>query len=369
MKKAVFSFFTMRTSGDYSWWDDFPIAIGKCLKEKGIDHICFYRGYSDKSRYPKDIQNILLHKDIQNPFKVKQIVAPYAKRYDKVIFHHQTPSFLSGLWVFNRKFNRRYSWITTEHDSWSSTEFSSSKRLIRSVLRGMGFLPNIIIGCSRASDNRITNLYGSKGVGFIYNGINLQNIPEPKPLNDMPTKVLFVGRLEEYKGLWPLVNAFRTLEKTDNTKLTIVGNGPLYKSLSDFIAQHDLGKRIVMMGHSYNISELMLKHDFIVIPSTYEENCPITSLEAQAHYLPCIYSNSGGLPETQIQGKTGIMIEKNNPDAIINAIKYFQEDRSRFNQMRLDARTNSLNFSINKMAEKYCELYLKVFNDENIASI
>lgn len=369
MNKAVFSFFTMRTSGDYSWWDDFPIAIGKCLKDKGIDHLCFYRAYSEKSRYPKDARFMISHKEIQSPIKVKQIVEPHAKRYDKVIFHHHTPAFCSGLWVFNNKFNKRYTWITTEHDSWSSTEFSYLKRLVRSILRGMGFLPNIIVGCSEASKNRISNLYGSRNVSFIYNGINLHNISEPKPLNEIPAKALFVGRLEEYKGLWPLVNAFRILEKTDTTTLTIVGNGPLYKPLCDFIEQHNLGKRITMMGHSYNISELMLKHDFVIIPSAYEENCPITSLEAQAHYLPCIYTNSGGLPETQIQGKTGLMISKNSSEGIVNAIKVFQENRYCFNQMRIAARVNSLKFSIDKMAEKYSELYLKVFKNENSTSI
>jgi hypothetical protein len=52
MRRAVFSFFTFRTSGDYSWWDDFPRAISGILKEKEVDHLCFYRGHTSRSPYP-----------------------------------------------------------------------------------------------------------------------------------------------------------------------------------------------------------------------------------------------------------------------------------------------------------------------------
>jgi glycosyltransferase involved in cell wall biosynthesis len=361
MKKAVFSFITLRTSGDYSWWDEFPIAIGNRLNQEGIDHICYYRHYSANSKHPIENRYSISHKEIKDPVRLKRIISSITKKYDKVIFHHQTPSFRSGLWVFNNRFNKNYHWLTTEHDSWRNIRFSSLKRRARAILRNLGFLPDIIIGCSNASRNRLNNLYGQKNIYFIHNGINIPDMPEPAPLTKPPNRALFVGRLEEYKGLWPLLEAFKIMEHEIDINLTIAGSGPLYEPLQRYIKNHGLGSMITLLGHVSNISALMKNNHFIIIPSIYEESFSITSLEAQANYLPSIYTNSGGLPETQIDEKTGIMILKNNPEAIVKAIKFFQGDIDRFNQMRLNARQNSLNFTMDSMAENYCNLYLELF--------
>ncbi|MCK4463110.1 MAG: glycosyltransferase, partial [Candidatus Omnitrophica bacterium] len=143
--------------------------------------------------------------------------------------------------------------------------------------------------------------------------------------------------------------------------LSVAGTGSLYKPLLEYIAKNGLEKRIKLVGHLSNITKIMLDSHFIIIPTIYEENCPVTSLEAQAHYLPCIYTNSGGLPETQINHKTGIMVSKNRPLEIVDAIKYLQSDLDRFNKMCLDARENSLNFTMDKMAKNYSDLYLGLF--------
>jgi glycosyltransferase involved in cell wall biosynthesis len=360
MKKAVFSFITLRTSGDYSWWDEFPVEIGKRLKGEGVDHICFYRRYDDTSKHPLENRYTISHEDIKNPLRVRQMVNPIAEKYDKVIFHHQTPSFRSGLWVLNTRFSKKYHWVTTEHDSWENVIFSPIKRNIRVALRELGFLPSVIIGGSNAAKNRIAKLYGPKNVHLIYNGINIPDIPTPAPLQSAPTKALFVGRLEEYKGLWPLVEAFKKIGKI-NLTLTIAGNGPLYTPFQKYIEDNRLGSKIKLLGHISNMSELMQGHHFIIIPSLYEESFCLVSVEAQAHYLPSIYTNSGGLPETQIEGRTGIMVPKNSPEDIVKAIKFFQEDIGRFNQMRLNASQNALNFTMDKMAENYCKLYLRLF--------
>jgi len=56
------------------------------------------------------------------------------------------------------------------------------------------------------------------------------------------------------------------------------------------------------------------------------------------------------------------MVPKGDPGKIVEAIQYFQQDIDNFNRMRLAARQNSLNFTMEKMASSYAGLYMKIFN-------
>lgn len=362
MKKAVFSFFPYHTSGNtFSWWDGFPKRIGMHLERKGITHIPFYRDYADASEYPDFQRHTATKEQIRSPIWAWQNLRQYAREFDKVVFHAHKCSLFNGLWVFNNNFNRSFHCIATDHNMWPSVKISKLKSRIRQLLRSFGLLPEIILGCSKASKRRLKNIYGCKNVSYIYNGTDIPEVRPPKPLESPPNKALFVGRLEDYKGLWPLVKAFELMKGDASATLSIAGTGSLYKPLLEYIAKNGLEKRIKLVGHLSNITKIMLDSHFIIIPTIYEENCPVTSLEAQAHYLPCIYTNSGGLPETQINHKTGIMVSKNRPLEIVDAIKYLQSDLDRFNKMCLDARENSLNFTMDKMAKNYSDLYLGLF--------
>ena len=81
--------------------------------------------------------------------------------------------------------------------------------------------------------------------------------------------------------------------------------------------------------------------------------------------MPCIYTSSGGLPETHVEGRTGIRIHKDDPLAIIEAIRFLQVDPERYYTMRLAARKNAMNFTLERMAEDYVKLYTELFNNWN----
>ncbi len=359
MRKAVFSFFTIHTSGVFPGWDNRAIATGKYLREKNIDHISFYRDYSENSQFPANERHKISHDEMKNIFTIKKKIGTLIKKYDKIIFHQHAQLFPCGLWVFNNMFNKKFHWILTDHDSWYEIDFSTLKKAIRVLARNFGFLPEIILGCSEASKRRLQQLYGRKNIDFIYNGAEIPDIPAPKRLLSKPTKALFVGRLEKYKGVWPLVKAVEIMRKKKiDISLTVVGDGSISDQLREYINKNNLNNFINLAGYSYNVAKFYSKNHFILIPSIYEDNCPMVSLESQAYYLPCIYTNSGGLPETQINQKTGIMVPKNSPEKIVEAIQFFQNDINSFNQMRLAARENSLKFNIDKMAKNYVNLYL-----------
>ena len=74
-----------------------------------------------------------------------------------------------------------------------------------------------------------------------------------------------------------------------------------------------------------------------------EEDFGIIVVEAMACGIPVIALNKGGTSESVLNGKTGILFNKQNPVSIIEAIKEFEELKSSFNRQVI--REYSLKFS------------------------
>jgi glycosyltransferase involved in cell wall biosynthesis len=367
-KRAVLEFFNSHKSGIFSSWDIRALMLEKLLEKNNIDHFSFYRGFSENSKQPENKRFIITSEEMRSFFLLRKKLNSFIKGYKHIIFHQHAEIFPCGLWFFNNKFNSNYHWIMTDHDSWFDENFSTTKRIIKSVLRYCGFFPEIILGCSNASKLRLQKIYGKSKVNFIHNGTLIPKISQPVDVISKPTKALFVGRLENYKGIFPLLSAIKLLiEKNIEITLTIVGDGAIQDKVKLYIESNNLQSCVKMVGYQSDVSHFYESHHFIIIPSIYEDNCPMVSIESQAYCLPSIFTNSGGIPEIQRNNKTGLMVPKNDSKRIADAILVLQNNPGLYNNMRMAARENSLNFSIEIMAQKQLNLYLKLFKNEKIA--
>jgi glycosyltransferase involved in cell wall biosynthesis len=100
-----------------------------------------------------------------------------------------------------------------------------------------------------------------------------------------------VGRLTAVKNHDFLIEVFREIQKNnENTKLLIVGDGELRKSLEKKINQLGLTDNVIFTGIRTDIHDLLQAIDVIVFPSLFE-GFPVSMVEAQAAGVPCIVSN------------------------------------------------------------------------------
>ena len=113
---------------------------------------------------------------------------------------------------------------------------------------------------------------------------------------------LFYGRLSREKGIDTLIKA---AEKA-GIRLKVVGTGSLYENYKG--ASY---KNIEFLGYrtGHDLSELIRHASFVVVPSEWYENNPLTILEAYSHGKPVIGSAIGGIPEIIEEGKTGFLFE------------------------------------------------------------
>jgi len=131
---------------------------------------------------------------------------------------------------------------------------------------------------------------------------------------------LYVGRLSPEKGLNTLISA---VQNTDGVDLTIVGDGPQRNDLEAMVINNDLSARIKFLGFlpREEIFELMRKHKYLVIPSEWYENNPMSLLEAMASGLPAIGTRIGGIPELIINNETGFLHEPFDANGAGNVLR------------------------------------------------
>ncbi len=184
--------------------------------------------------------------------------------------------------------------------------------------------------------------------------------------------VLFVGRLEEYKGVLDILEAARLLvtdEELEEYTLTFlfVGEGSQKKVMKDMIRRWNLENRIQFASASYEeMPHMYEKGDIFVAPSkptlTWQEQYCTALLEAQAAGLPIVTTDTGGIPENI--GDAGIIVSPGNIGELTRAIKSFITSPQLRKKYMLKARRRAVSVhDITIGAKKIAVLYQKILKE------
>lgn len=361
MKNAVLSFINV-SSGRYRWWDEFPQMLGRRLAAVGIDHVCFYRDYEDASPFAAGSRNPTPEGSLADAGWLEQNVKPMAARYEKVIFHTHGHYRPIKLWREARR-HPRARWFWTEHQISEPKRLDSVRKLGRSFGQSLGRFPTRLFGVSEAGAARLKQQFRASTVGCVRTGIHVQSpvIGIPEDNSRVPRKALYVGRLIAQKGIWPLLESIALLQKMGvDLHLTLVGRG-MTNEIEAFVQQNNLSGRVTLAGHQLDVEPFYRDADFVVIPTLVREALGMVSLEARRHGLPVIYSDRGGLPETQIDGQTGLKLARPTAVEIAAAVVALQSDPARYRRMRRRAPIGLEEFSIEKMVQSYVNEYASAF--------
>lgn len=128
--------------------------------------------------------------------------------------------------------------------------------------------------------------------------------------------VLFVGRLEEVKGVRVLLSAARMV--SSEIEIVVVGHGPLEHEVER--AAEEKAVRYLGSRGWDEIATLMDQARAIIVPSLWEENCPMVVLEAGARHCPVIASDRGGLLDLVDHELDGLLFPAGDVGALATAI-------------------------------------------------
>lgn len=152
---------------------------------------------------------------------------------------------------------------------------------------------------------------------FIPNAIDVAGFA---PLFEQGKYILFVGRLSREKGIKTLLAAMIGL----NIPLKIVGDGPLRSELETMVLQDKGITDVSFEGFrsGEELTSLFRNASFLVFPSEWYENAPMTILEAYGYGKPVIGADIGGIPEMIVDGETGLLFPPGNAEALRQQIEY-----------------------------------------------
>jgi len=189
----------------------------------------------------------------------------------------------------------------------------------------------------------------------------------PLPQSERKTKtIVHVARLTEKKGTIYLIRALAKLKNSHpDMRLDIVGDGPLRKSLEEEAAELGLGNIINFLGAKpfTETQTIIARSAMLVLPSITalngdSEGLPMVTKEAGALGIPIVVTDSGGMAEAVLEGKTGYTIKEKDIDALADRIGRLLNDPDMAHQMGMNARSHIIeNFNIKKQSQKLETIY------------
>ncbi|MFM9913835.1 MAG: glycosyltransferase family 4 protein [Methylophilaceae bacterium] len=141
--------------------------------------------------------------------------------------------------------------------------------------------------------------------------------------------LLYVGRLTAIKGVHVLIAAFREIHRQlPNTRLIITGSSFFGGAAKTAYEQElvrlaePVNDAIVFTGYlpHEKLKYLYSAVDMIVLPSVWQDPCPLVVLEAMAAGSCLVSSAVGGIPEVLETGKNGVLVQADDAQALAQAV-------------------------------------------------
>lgn len=183
-----------------------------------------------------------------------------------------------------------------------------------------------------------------------------------------PLRLLSVGRLEWVKGYEYAIEAVARLHQQGTVcEYTIVGGGNYLEPIA--FARHQFGlSDVVRLLGTQSRSEVftqMQQADVFLHAAVSEGFCNAV-IEAQAMGLPVVCTDAGGLPENVLDGETGFVVPRRNPQAMAEKLAILARDPSLRQRMSEAGHLRaSTHFRLQDQISAFVQLYSDIMSDTN----
>ncbi|MBN2366877.1 MAG: N-acetyl-alpha-D-glucosaminyl L-malate synthase BshA [Calditrichaeota bacterium] len=206
-------------------------------------------------------------------------------------------------------------------------------------------------------------------IDVIYNFIE-EHEDQQKRCNELrqrlaPDGELIISHLSNFrpvKRVEDIIEIAFKVKKQLPVKVMMIGDGP-DRSKAEMLAR-DLGiaDDICFLGKQEDIYLLLASSDLFLMPSRLE-SFGLAALEAMSCGVPCITSNTGGLPELVKDGISGFTAEVGDVESMAGyALKILKDDDLRKKMSRSSREYAFQNFHVDKIIPQYLELYRKILS-------
>ena len=141
------------------------------------------------------------------------------------------------------------------------------------------------------------------------------------------SRLLFLGWLEEAKGIFQLLDACERLAKDHMFQLTVAGRGSAEATARERVEGSSISDRVEFAGwvERGGLATLLARCDILVLPS-WSEGLPNAVIEAHAAGVAAIASDVGSVPDVIQHAKTGLLVPAKDVGALEVAIRTLLTD-------------------------------------------
>lgn len=173
--------------------------------------------------------------------------------------------------------------------------------------------------------------------------------------------LVHVSNFRAVKRVLDVIRIFDKVRKEVPSKLLMIGDGPDRQKSEDLARSLGIYNEIRFLGKQEQISEILSIADLFILPSE-TESFGLSALEAMACSVPLISTNAGGIPEINVNGKTGFLSNVGDVDAMAaNAIHILSDDE-RLAHFKKAAITQARKFEKQHIIPLYEKLYCEVIS-------
>ena len=168
-----------------------------------------------------------------------------------------------------------------------------------------------------------------------------------------------ISNFRPVKRVEDVIKVFYEVQKEVPAKLLMIGEGPERKKAEQLTKKLGIKDKVFFLGNSTEIDKILCYSDIFILPSE-TESFGLAALEAMAAKTAVISTNTGGLPEVNINGETGFLSNLGDvSDMAKNAIAILK-DNDTLESFKSNAKEHTKRFALENILPVYENIYSSV---------
>ena len=356
--------------------------LGKALADKG--HSVHFITYSQPVRLEHFIENVFYHEVSVADYPLFEY-APYetaltsklvdVARYEKldlVHVHYAIPH--ASVAYMARKImesqGQKLPFITTLHGT-DITLVGKNESYSPVVTFAIDQSDAVTSVSKSLKEDTYKNFRICKQIDVIPNFIDLSRFTKQRkdhfkvaiaPNNEK--LIIHASNFRPVKRVTDVIKIFNIINKKIPSKLLLIGDGPDRNKCEKESRETPAGEHIRFLGKMDMVEEILSVGDLFILPSE-TESFGLAALEAMACQVPVISTNTGGLPELNVDGVTGFMSEVGDIEAMARNAIYILSDENILQKFKQQSLSHARKFDIREILPLYENLYNRVISESN----
>lgn len=351
--------------------------LGKMLAEKGheIHFITSNMPFRLKKMYP----NIFFHQVEVNQYAVFQYspydiqlaskIAEVADREKLQIIHvhYAIPHAICAL-LARQMAETDFKIVTTLHGT-DITVLGQDSSLKKAIQFGIEKSDEVTAVSNALVDETHRLITPMKPIRTVYNFIDERiyykmdanhQLKADFGIKEDEKVIIHVSNFRPVKRVKDVIESFQKITEMIPAKLLLVGDGPEMGKISQMVDERHLTKQVLFLGKQDNLEELYAISDLLLLLSE-KESFGLVALEAMACGVPCVGTNTGGIPEVIENGRTGYICEVGDIDMISSmSLKILQDDELHWQFSKAGIKRARTQFSSGKILNQYEDIYYQL---------